>query len=162
MSITFVAAWVQREPLTLVNLTPHEVILHLDGGPLRLPASDVVPRLLLSEGRQETLVVNDPEYPGEAASVREVPIAVGATWLGIDPPLPEPRPGTVYVTSRVVAEHFPERSDLVWPDDLIRDADGQVVGARRLGCLPRPVLPRPCDDGAQGDQDGRPRTEEER
>ena len=33
---------------------------------------------------------------------------------------------------RVVAEHFPERADLVWPDDLIRDADGQVVAARRL------------------------------
>ena len=36
------------------------------------------------------------------------------------------------MTSRVVAEHFPERADLVWPDDLIRDADGQVVAARRL------------------------------
>ena len=36
------------------------------------------------------------------------------------------------MTSRVVAEHFPERTDLVWPDDLIRDADGQVVAARRL------------------------------
>ncbi|WP_237564169.1 hypothetical protein [Actinomyces sp. 432] len=127
------------KPLTLVNLTPHEVILHLEGGPLRLPGADVVPRLLLSDGRQETLTVYDPEHPGEATGAREVPIVVGATWLGIDPPLPAPEPGTVYVTSRVVAEHFPQRTDLVWPDDLIRDADGQVVGARRLGCLPRPV-----------------------
>ncbi|QHO92344.1 hypothetical protein CWT12_11270 [Actinomyces sp. 432] len=85
------------------------------------------------------MTVYDPEHPGEATGAREVPIVVGATWLGIDPPLPAPEPGTVYVTSRVVAEHFPQRTDLVWPDDLIRDADGQVVGARRLGCLPRPV-----------------------
>ncbi|ALD00769.1 hypothetical protein AM609_11475 [Actinomyces sp. oral taxon 414] len=74
----------------------------------------------------------DPARPDDETAARDVPLAVGAAWLGIDPPLPDPRPGTVYVTSRVVAEHFPERTDLVWPDDLIRDADGQVVAARRL------------------------------
>ncbi|MDO4900539.1 hypothetical protein [Actinomyces sp.] len=119
-------------PITLINLTPHEVILHLEGGPLRLRASDVVPRLLLSDGRQETLSVYDPERPGEAAGVRQVPIAVGATWLGIDPPLPEPRSGTVYVTSRVVAEHFPQRTDLVWPDDCGRSRC-TVAGTRPSG-----------------------------
>ena len=119
--------------LDLVNLTPHDVVLDLGGGEtLRIPAAGVVPRLLLSEGRQERLRVADPAHPGDGTAVRDVPLAVGAAWLGIDPPLPDPRPGTVYVTSRVVAEHFPERADLVWPDDLIRDADGQVVAARRL------------------------------
>lgn len=122
-----------NEPRLLVNLTPHDVVLDLGGGEtLRIPAASVVPRLLLSEGRQEHLRVADPARPGDGTAVRDVPLAVGAAWLGIDPPLPDPRPGTVYVTSRVVAEHFPERADLVWPDDLIRDADGQVVAARRL------------------------------
>ena len=111
-----------NEPRLLVNLTPHDVVLDLGGGET----------LLLSEGRQEHLRVADPARPGDGTAVRDVPLAVGAAWLGIDPPLPDPRPGTVYVTSRVVAEHFPERADLVWPDDLIRDADGQVVAARRL------------------------------
>ena len=119
--------------LDLVNLTPHDVVLDLGGGEtLRIPAAGVVPRLLLSEGRQEHLRVADPARPDDETAARDVPLAVGAAWLGIDPPLPDPRPGTVYVTSRVVAEHFPERADLVWPDDLIRDADGQVVAARRL------------------------------
>lgn len=122
-----------NEPLQPINLTPHDVVLDLGGGEtLRIPAAGVVPRLLLSEGRQEHLRVADPARPGDGAAVRDVPLAVGAAWLGIDPPLPDPRPGTVYVTSRVVAEHFPERADLVWPDDLIRDADGRVVAARRL------------------------------
>ena len=122
-----------NEPRLLVNLTPHDVVLDLGGGEtLRIPAAGVVPRLLLSEGRQERLRVADPARPDDETAVRDVPLAVGAAWLGIDPPLPDPRPGTVYVTSRVVAEHFPERTDLVWPDDLIRDADGQVVAARRL------------------------------
>ena len=120
-----------NEPRLLVNLTPHDVVLDLGGGEtLRIPAAGVVPRLLLSEGRQERLRVTDPARPDDETAVCDVPLAVGAAWLGIDPPLPDPRPGTVYVTSRVVAEHFPERTDLVWPDDLIRDADGQVVAAR--------------------------------
>ena len=121
-----------NEPLHPINLTPHDVVLDLGGETLRIPAAGVVPRLLLSEGRQERLRVADPARPGDGTAVRDVPLAVGAAWLGIDPPLPDPRPGTVYVTSRVVAEHFPERADLVWPDDLIRDADGRVVAARRL------------------------------
>ena len=121
-----------NEPRLLVNLTPHDVVLDLGGETLRIPAAGIVPRLLLSEGRQEHLRVADPARPDDETAVRDVPLAVGAAWLGIDPPLPDPRPGTVYVTSRVVAEHFPERADLVWPDDLIRDADGQVVAARRL------------------------------
>ena len=122
-----------NEPLHPINLTPHDVVLDLGGGEtLRIPAAGVVPRLLLSEGRQEHLCVANPAHPSNETAVCDVPLAVGAAWLGIDPPLPDPRPGTVYVTSRVVAEHFPERADLVWPDDLIRDADGQVVAARRL------------------------------
>lgn len=39
------------------------------------------------------------------------------------------------MTSRAVAEHFPGRADLAWPDDLIRDADGRVVAARGLASL---------------------------
>ena len=120
------------EPPLLATLTPHDVVPDLGGETLRIPPAGIVPRLLLSEGRQEHLRVADPARPDDETAVRDVPLAVGAAWLGIDPPLPDPRPGTVYVTSRVVAEHFPERADLVWPDDLIRDADGQVVAARRL------------------------------
>ena len=41
------------------------------------------------------------------------------------------------MTSRVVATFHPDRTDLVWPDDLLRDEAGRVVGARRLAALPR-------------------------
>lgn len=70
--------------------------------------------------------------------MRKVLLAVGAAWLGVEPPLPEPRAGTVFITSRVVAEHFPERADLVWPDGLVRDERGEVVADRRFAC-PRPL-----------------------
>ena len=127
-----------RVPATvLVNLTPHDVVIDPGDGtpPVRFPASGTVPHLVLSEPQWETLTVADPARPdGPRASVG-LPLAVGATWQGVDPPLPEPRPHTLYLTSRVVAEHFPHRTDLVWPDDLVRDTEGRVIAARRLACL---------------------------
>lgn len=137
----------QTGPYTLRNLTPHEVVLELgDGRRLRFPAAGVVPRLLLGEGSVETLRVIDPEHSGAAqadasttqASTNtsqgcvDIPVAVGTQMVGLEPPLPPASPGTLLITSRVVAEHCPDRDDLVWPDDLLRDDDGQVVAARRL------------------------------
>lgn len=134
-------------PWTLVNLTPHEVVLELgDGRRLRFPAAGVVPRLLLVEGSVETLRVIDPEHSGAAqadasttqASTNalqdcvDVPVSVGTRMVGLEPPLPPAIPGTLLITSRIVAEHCPDRDDLVWPDDLLRDDDGRVVAARRL------------------------------
>lgn len=121
-------------PQRLVNLTPHDVVLDLGAGKqLRIPASGVVPRLVLSEGRLETLHVVDPSHPEDPpTATHAVPLVVGTALHGIDPPLPDSRPGTVYITSRTLAEHFAERADLVWPDDLVRDAQGSVIAARRL------------------------------
>ena len=121
-------------PQRLVNLTPHDVVLDLGAGKqLRIPASGVVPRLVLSGGRLETLHVVDPSRPEDSpTATHAVPLVVGTVLHGVDPPLPDPRPGTVYITSRTLAEHFAERADLVWPDDLVRDAQGRVIAARRL------------------------------
>lgn len=122
-------------PVTLVNLTPHKVVLlPEDGDSVVLPPSGEVPRLILEEGRLDGLEVQVPGDCGTPATVR-VPVAVGSTLVGVEPPLPAPRPGTIYVTSRVVAEHHPGRADLVWPDDLVRDGSGTVTGARRLASL---------------------------
>ena len=121
-------------PQRLVNLTPHDVVLDLGAGKqLRIPASGMVPRLVLSGGRLETLHVVDPSRPKDSpTAAHAVPLVVGTVLHGVDPPLPDPRPGTVYITSRTLAEHFAERADLVWPDDLVRDAQGRVIAARRL------------------------------
>ena len=121
-------------PQRLVSLTPHAVVLDLVAGKrLRIPASGVVPRLVLSGDRLETLQVVDPSRPEDSpTATHAVPLVVGTVLHGVDPPLPAPRPGTVYITSRTLAEHFAERADLVWPDDLVRDAQGRVIAARRL------------------------------
>ena len=119
-----------------VNLTPHPVNLHLaDGRVVTIdPArpKEEAPRLKISDGQVTTLAVTGPD--GESTIV---PVKVGGRVTAIDPPLPDPVPGTVHIVARVVAAQAPERDDLVWPDDLIRDDRGRVVGCRALGATAR-------------------------
>lgn len=46
--------------------------------------------------------------------------------------LPNPRPGTLYVVSVIVAERLPERDDLRVPGEQIRDEQGRIIGCRSL------------------------------
>ena len=125
----------------LVNLTPHEVtILGMDGGPgVVLAGSGSVPRLVLSPGTTTIVTVAGEPGPGAAAGTVRIAVDHGQRLVGIDPPLPDPQPGVLYVTSRVVAEHAPERTDLVWPNDLVRDSQERPVGARGLAALHPPT-----------------------
>lgn len=42
--------------------------------------------------------------------------------------LPEPKPGTYYIVSKIVAQAMPAREDLIFPGTVVRDADGHIVG----------------------------------
>lgn len=114
-------ALVGPNTVRLVNLTPHEVHVHGIDGTLRLPVTPSVTRLP---------VERDPVGVVEVGGVR-IPLTVSI--LNGTPQLPEPEPGVLLVVSRAVAEALPERSDLVFPDQLIRDENGVVTGCRALG-----------------------------
>lgn len=49
--------------------------------------------------------------------------------------LPAPRPEVLLVVPRLIAESCPQRDDLVYPDRLVRDAAGQIVGCRAFGSV---------------------------
>ncbi|MFI9531140.1 hypothetical protein [Micromonospora rosaria] len=109
-------------PVEVVNLTPHVVCLL--GGELAVevppsgPPARVVLRPDIADGvvRVGPLVV---PLKRTAAS----PVVVG---------VPESRPGVLFIVARAVAEALPERNDLVYPHDTVRDAGGRVVGCRSL------------------------------
>ena len=42
--------------------------------------------------------------------------------------IPGPNPDTYYIVSKMVAQAYPERKDLIFPGTLVRDADDYVVG----------------------------------
>jgi len=66
--------------------------------------------------------------------------------------LPEERPGTWYIVSTLVAAAHPGRRDLLVPTDLVRSADGTVVGCRALDCHTGPELRRMvCEEPGAGE-----------
>jgi hypothetical protein len=44
--------------------------------------------------------------------------------------LPEPTPGVVYIVSQIVRSACPDRKDVVFPGELVRDENGQPVGCQ--------------------------------
>lgn len=42
--------------------------------------------------------------------------------------LPEPKPDTYYIVSKILAQACPERKDLIFPGTLVYDAEDNVVG----------------------------------
>jgi len=111
--------------MRLINLTPHDIhIVREDGTVFTVPRDPdaVIPRVPL-----ETLVVGELSVNGRAIPVRKsyqaAPVA----------PLPPRIAGVIYIVSRATAEAAPDRPDLVYPDDAVRDEAGRVIGCRALG-----------------------------
>lgn len=44
--------------------------------------------------------------------------------------LPDPKDGVAYIVSQIIADALPERRDLLVPADVVRGADGQVIGCK--------------------------------
>lgn len=111
-----------RPDAHLVNLTPHPVsIVTAAGAELVLAVGGQPARLNLP-----VVDVGHLEVPGGVVRITAVP-AQGSV---VD--LPDPVPGRWLVVSRVVADACRHRNDLLFPDDLVRDEHGNVVGCAAL------------------------------
>ncbi|MCL2455403.1 MAG: hypothetical protein FWD18_08950 [Micrococcales bacterium] len=110
--------------LTLVNLTPHALRVVTDDGSalLELPAADP-PARVVDSWREA-----DPLTDAASRPVPTVAFTPGATVTD----LPDLTPGVAYVVSRVTALALPDRTDLLFPFDEVRDTTGRVVGCRAL------------------------------
>ena len=101
-----------------VNCTPHPINL-LDSENklvMKLPKGDVVPRLT-----QTTKV--EGEIHG---------VTITSTQFGATQDLPDSIEGVLYIVSRLVLQANPSRNDLVVPNELVRDAEGNILGCKSL------------------------------
>lgn len=100
---------------TIINLTPHIVSIVKDNGEIvNYPPSGVVARIFINyvkKYRINGIDVVEPIY-GDV----------------ID--LPSPKRGTTYIVSRMVLETARKRWDLVTPQELVRDSNGVIIGAK--------------------------------
>lgn len=114
----------------IINLTPHEVAIYKtsdcylqDGGLYLREDTDPQPLLVYPAAKEPARVVFDWEVDGGADGVC-ILCWKSREFFG----LPEPKPDTWYIVSRIFAQTYPERSDLLIPGDMVRDKSGAVVG----------------------------------
>lgn len=107
------------------NLTPHPLqMLCTPGEPITIQPEATPARVEMTVTSADPIQANN----GTIQSVVEQPGQV------ID--LPDQQPGVVLVVSRVVFNAFPNRTDLACPTNLIRNDDGDVIGAKALSFHP--------------------------
>lgn len=106
----------------LINLTPHVVRLVGDEAQVELPPAGPPARVVLQPDRVD-------------GAIRVGPLVVPLKRTAASPlvtGVPDRRPGVLFIVARAVAEALPERDDLVYPHDTVRDERGVVVGCRSL------------------------------
>ena len=135
--------------ISVVNATPHEVVIFVDGEPTFDPnmyesatpqelvgvAPSLMRRIMkfspsgiLPRCRTETVSA------GEIDSNKGI-IPLTKTKMGEVENLPEEKEGIIYIVSRIVAEALPHRKDLYFPNESVRNEKGQIVGCRSLCTL---------------------------
>jgi len=112
--------------MKVINLTPHainmvdketkEILITFpkSQNPARLPTS--------------TVVISNLEIEGVA-----IPITDTAFNYNIATNLPSNQESNkFYIVSRLILSAFPERSDLLVPNELVRDDSGNIIGCASL------------------------------
>jgi hypothetical protein len=114
--------------MKIVNLTPHNLDLVVDGEVVHTFPSDGVARL--STDAEPTSPVRVPTGKMSDHSSPDLSIPVSRTSFGAVEGLPAHEPGTIYIVSLPVAAHV-QRADVMSPD-VVRDDYGRVIGMRGL------------------------------
>jgi hypothetical protein len=103
--------------MQIINLTPHDLRVVLPDDSVRVvPRSGTVARVATTRAA-------GPDVDG---------IPTVLTAFGDVEGLPAPAADTAYVVSGMVAARCGDRADVFAPGELVRDADGNVVGCRGL------------------------------
>ena len=106
----------EQLPITIINLTPHPVnLLDVDANVVITFHSEGLARC-----SQNDIIIGKLNKD----------IILTKTSYGEVIGLPEQAPRTFYIVSRLVLNALPNRTDLLVPNQLIRDSEGQIVGCR--------------------------------
>lgn len=101
----------------IINLTPHIVtICREDGTLIQEFESQGLTRLT-----QKTIIIGE---------VNGIPIT--KTEFGEVEGLPKQKEGIMYIVSRLILTACTDRSDLLVPNELVRDDKGNIIGCKSL------------------------------
>ncbi len=111
----------------IINLTPHEITLLDENGNeiLMLPPAEKPARATVKNERVGVVGVGGVEIPLNGMKVE-----------GETENLPEPKEGVIFIVSLLVCRANPHRGDLFIVDELVRDKNGRILGAKALSRNP--------------------------
>ena len=98
----------------VINLTPHAINVV---GYEEIPAAGLVPRVAM-QTKAAGLVAGMPTT---------------STHYGKVEGLPEKMDDVSFIVSKMVKDACPDREDLLYPAELVRDDKGNIVGCKSLG-----------------------------
>ena len=103
--------------MKFVNLTPHTVNIFLNNGEiLSIEPSGTIARVSVTR-RQIDEIDGVPVFTSEFGHIEN---------------LPTPCRDTIFIVSSLVAQRCNGRSDILIPDDSVRDKMGRILGCRAL------------------------------
>lgn len=116
----------------VINCTPHDVAIYgvtscmlQNGRPyIREEGEEYPEPLRVYPAAKEPARVTFVQKPAGMAD--GIPVCWWAPNEIVN--LPEPKPGTYYIVSKMLAQAWPAREDLIFPGTLVYDADDHVVG----------------------------------
>ena len=120
--------------MKLINLTPHKITIYPptdwtllgdDSSPIAVEPSGVSARC--DETRE--IIATIPSGLGDWG------IPVYRVVYGEVSGLPAPELGTIYIVSMRLAQAVPERHDVCFPGEAVRDASGNIIGCIGLSRL---------------------------
>jgi hypothetical protein len=111
--------------VTFRNLTPHEVTLCIDGGQnITYPVDGPPPRV--------TTIENTDGFLHDDVNDLDVEVVVRSLSSTVTD-LPAPKPGVILIVSRMTCEAKSQRTDLVYPEGIVRSPDNTPIGCRKFG-----------------------------
>lgn len=125
----------------IINLTPHVLNIYdrrhvaregMSYKPIcfceGLPSQPVVsvPSSGFARAREVTTTATCVHVDGNCIEVTRKVIEKSVTGL------PEPQEGTIYVVSYITAQAVPDRKDVFFPGDPVRDDEGNLIGCAGL------------------------------
>jgi len=102
----------------IINKTPHAVYILKDD-------NTVLKMFPKSNG-----MIRVPKENRDIGFIKGIPIS--CTQWGETTDVPSPRNGTYYIVSQLVRNALPNRPDLLVPEQIVRDDEGNIVGCKRL------------------------------
>ncbi len=106
--------------MTIINLTPHEINL-FETSTTTSPTTTIQPT---SPPARVSTTTTFTRMLGVARITKTV--------FGEVQNLPEPQEGVIYIVSRIVRTACPNRNDLFYPNELVRDGKGNIIGCQSL------------------------------